>query len=179
MFIYLMLLDSDQDREAFAHVYAAYRFKLLAVAKRIFGDQNHAEDAVHNSFLSIANNFQKFLQIPCHEREPYLVTVVLNACRDILRREKKYTEWAEYSDLDRGLIPRTAGLQESYRRAVELIYALPDKYRGILELRLIGGCSNAEAAKRLGIPENTAAQQYNRARKKIAEQLEKEGLGLD
>ena len=179
MLIYLMLLDSDRDREEFLRIYDHYRGKFLSIARHYFNDKTQAEDALHDAFVKIANNFKKIMLMPCHEREPYLVTIVMNASRDLLRMEKKYAEWEDHSDVDRGLVPHTAGLEESYRRAVELIYDMPDKYRAILELRLIEGYNNIEAAKRLGVPENTAAQQYNRARKRIAEQLQKEGLGLD
>ncbi|NCB62448.1 MAG: sigma-70 family RNA polymerase sigma factor [Clostridia bacterium] len=180
MLCYLLLLESDRDREAFAQIYHAQKGKLLAVARGFFRDDpTHAEDAVHSAFVSIANNFQKIFQLPCHERDPYLVTIVKNACRDILRREKKYAEWVDRSDADRGLSPDTAGLDESYRRAVEIICALPDAHREILERRLIEGLSNREAAKKLGISESTAAQRYKRAREVVARQLTKEGLGID
>lgn len=179
MLCYLLLLESDRDKDAFARLYHDQRGKLLSAARRFFPtDRTRAEDAVHQAFLNVAKHFTNFLQIPCHERQAYLVTIVKNACRDILRKEKKYAEWSEESDAGRGLDSNTEGLDESYRRAVELIYALPDKYRATLELRLILGLNNKEAAKRMGAEENTVAQWYARGRKMVAEQLEKEGLGL-
>lgn len=180
MLCYLLLLECDGDKAAFARLYHANAAQLFAVARGFFpNNPGHVEDAVHNVFVTVANNFQKFSQIPCQEMTPYLVTSVKNACRDILRAEHKYAEWEEMSDADRGRVPNTDGLDEAYRRAVALIYALPDKYREILERRLIDGLSNQEAARKLGISEDSAAQRFLRARKMVAEQLTKEGLGLD
>lgn len=96
--------------------------------------------------MSIAASFEKFLSLPCHEQTPYLVTTVKNACRDLLRKNRKYVGWDEAVYPVQAAGPNTDGLEESYRRAVEIICAMSEKYRAVLELRLLDGLSNAEAA---------------------------------
>lgn len=181
MLVYLMMLDGNEEKDEFTRLYNENLKYMMQVAGRFFTDHSRVEDAVHNAFLVVARDFKKFLQIPCPERTPYLVTIVKNKCRDMLRAEKKYTELPDDGDriyaTEPG--PEVSGLAGDYRRAVELIYQLPDNFREVLEYRLIFGMTNVETAKRLRISQDLASKRYNRGRALVAKVLEEEGIGCE
>lgn len=181
MLIYLNLLDGEEEKTAFAEIYNDNLSYMLQIANRFFADKARAEDAVHNAFLVVARDFKKFFQISCPERTPYLVTIVKNKCRDILRAERKYAEITRDEE-DTTIAepsPELDGVAEEYRRAVELIYKLPDSFREVLEYRLIFGLNNVETAKHLGISQDLASKRYNRGRVLVMKGLEEEGISCD
>lgn len=175
---YLVLLEDDADKAAFERLYLSHRYLLLRVAQRFFPTQHErAEDAVEDAFLAIAANLKKISSLSCQETVPYLVTIIKNKCRDILRHEKKYTKIRENeADASATDVPQTAELAENYRRAVQAIYALPDKYRCVLEARLILELDTQEIATKFGISTDLVAKRFARGRALVAEALEKEGI---
>ena len=173
--IYLALLEDRSDEAAFQSVYHQSKEKFLHRARAILEDSHLAEDAVHDAFVSIAKNFKKILAIPRDKRGAYLVIIVDNKCRDILRREKKHIYvpevYPEQRDDGFGEIP------ETYRRAMELIRDMDDTAREILERRLVLEMTNKETAKAMGLSEKAVSRRYTAAVAALREQLEKEGCG--
>ena len=57
LFIYLAMLDSEEDRHEFLELYNLYSNSMLLVARKIFGqDYNAAEDAVQNAWMKFFKN---------------------------------------------------------------------------------------------------------------------------
>lgn len=178
MLIYLSALADGAEQARFAALYEGHRRQLLYVAKGFLRDGGLAEEAVQDTFLAVAKNFSKISALDGHEVAPYLVTIVKNKCRDILRRERKYTGLAELTQTTAGdLTAEYADLREECRVLVEALKGMPDIYREVLERRLVLEQSNQEAARSLGIDENTAAKRYSRGRAMLAARLAKEGIG--
>ena len=90
--------------------------------------------------------------------------------KDMLRRERR--EEALPEDWDPPA-PETG--EGAYRYLVDLIRALPEGYRRVLELKCVEEESNREIARRLGLKESTVATRVLRGRALLAEALEKEG----
>ena len=69
--LYMTLLEDERDKLRFLRLHAKYYNKMMQVASRYFpGDQKGAEDAVHESFLKIIQNFSKISEISCKELGP-------------------------------------------------------------------------------------------------------------
>lgn len=66
-----------------------------------------------------------------------------------------------------------------FRALVELIQALPKRYRTVLELKYLGEYGNREIAQRLGIKESTVATQIQRGRKLLLDAWKREGYWDD
>ena len=58
--VYLQLIDSPEEQSRFEELYTTYRKLMFHVAKGILGNDQDAEDAVHDAFLSIAKISIKF-----------------------------------------------------------------------------------------------------------------------
>ena len=59
--IYLSMLDTEQERKKMTDIYEEYKYALLHYAMKIMRNQDMAEDAVHNAFISIIQKKQKYL----------------------------------------------------------------------------------------------------------------------
>lgn len=67
--IYLSMLETNEEKNQFEQLYIKYKQDMYAVAYGILKNKEDAEDAVHQSFLKIADNFSKVSQIPCQDRK--------------------------------------------------------------------------------------------------------------
>lgn len=90
--IYLSALETTEDKAEFEDLYIKYRQKMYAVAYSILHNVEDSEDAVHNAFLNIAKNFEKFKNFSCQDKERYIVIIVRNVSIDIYRKNKKDSE---------------------------------------------------------------------------------------
>lgn len=177
----LAVLDSDREREAFLVLYHRCRDLLFTVAKGFFQDPGRSEEAVQDAFLSAAQNFQKISPLSAQEQDAYLVIIVKNKCRDILRRERKYAPEEEAPEPAPGADAVHAAVEvaDVIDRVADRIGGLPEQYREILQRRLLLEQSNVQIARAMGLSESTASRRFEKGRALLAEALRKEGIGLD
>ena len=168
--ICLAMLETEQDQQRFTRLFEAHEKKIYAVALRVLGDPNRAEDAAQQTWLKLVQNWERISALPWGETEGYVVTVVKNCALDILRAERRTTAFPEDWDP-----PAREERQDEYDYLVSLIRALPEGYRRVLELKCVEEWSNREIARRLGIKESTVAVRILRGRAMLKERLEKEG----
>lgn len=56
MLIYLQMIESEADKSKFERLYLRYRGLMFSVAMRLLSNEQDAEDAVHQAFLSIISD---------------------------------------------------------------------------------------------------------------------------
>lgn len=76
MISFLMLIDSETDREKFKKLYEAYQKKMLYVAYQILNNQQDAEDVVQDSFLAIARHISSIGNVGEARTGVYLMKTV-------------------------------------------------------------------------------------------------------
>lgn len=171
--LYMTMLEDERDKRAFLAIHNKFYHKMIKVARRYFPvDQAGAEDAVHESFLKIIENFSKISSLSCKELEPYIVTIVKNTSIDMLRRQKRLeltNDWTPYETA------RETEPGDGYGRLVAIIRAMPETYRAVLEMCFVLEMTYADTAKALGITESAVATRVNRGRKLLMEKLREEG----
>jgi len=172
--ICLAMLETEQDQRRFTRLFEAHEKKIHAVALRVLGDPDKAEDAAQQTWLQLIKNWDRVSALPWRETEGYVVTVAKNCALDILRAERRTTAFPEDWDP-----PAREDGQEEYRYLISLIRSLPGNYRRILELKCVEEQTNREIARRLGIKESTVAVRVMRGRIMLKERLEKEGYTYD
>ena len=169
--LYMTLLEDERDIPAFRRLYHTYHLGMLRMALRFFPkDQKAAEDAVHESFLKIIENFSKISEISCEELGPYVVTIVKNVSLNMLKKQKRLVltdDWAAFEGAEEP--------SDGFGRLVALIRAMPETYRAVLEMRFVLEMEYREIAKALGISESAVASRVNRGRKLLIEKLKEEG----
>ena len=171
MLIYVQAMDHQQDKDLFTEIYLAYRRPMFVIAMRYLQEQQDAEDAVHQAFLYIVENFSKFSSGVCPKTWSYIVKLVESRAIDILRKKSKYHTSKIYEH-------RLASVQlpESASHLVALILDLPERYRTALILRYAYGYEFKEIGKFLNISEAAAQKLVSRARHKLDKIYKEEGV---
>ena len=157
--VYMALIESENDKAIFNKVYKTYHTKLFALAHSILKAKSLAEDAVSESFLKLAKNFQKVNKFEVSQIAAYTVIIVKNQCYDMLKSEEdnlSYSEEISNSDADR-IIEEEANKRDLYWA----INSLPDIYKDAIILRYYFNLSISDVSDQLGIS-------YSGAKKRIA-----------
>lgn len=170
MLVYLAVIDEPGQKSKFEVVYHQYKGLMYYVAYRILNNASDAEDAVHDAFIKIAENMKKISDPVCPKTQSYVVTIVENKAIDLYRRKQR-----------RGALPleETEGLSVSPQEPMglaECILKLPPNYRQVILLKYHQGFSCAEIAAMLGITLSAAQKLDQRAKEKLRQIAEKEGI---
>ncbi len=175
MLVYLEMLPDSSDRAKLEQVYLRYRGLMFHVASRILNNVSDAEDAVHQSFISIAEHIEKISSPVCTKTQSFVVTIVERKAIDIYRRKTRQR-----------VVPledEAAGLpvdMESARLGplAAAIGRLSARYRQYILLKYDCGYSNQEIADMLGLSYEGVHSLDRRAKKKLKALLEEEGVTL-
>lgn len=170
MLVYLAVIDEPAQKTKFETVYHQYRGLMYYVAYRILNNASDAEDAVHDAFIKIAENMKKISDPVCPKTQSYVVTIVENKAIDLYRRKQR----RETLPLEEELLgsvdtPEPLGL-------AECIVKLPPNYRQVILLKYHQGFSCGEIAAMLGITLSAAQKLDQRAKEKLRQIAEKEGI---
>ena len=150
-------------------------------------DASLSEDLTSEVFLEAVKSIAAFRGES--DVKTWLFSIARHKWIDNLRKKNRQAETEVLSELV-GDLPvivggtELKGPEEQYldKELLERVYALleeePERTRNIVKLRL-AGYSFYEIAKRENISESSARVIYFRAKEKIKESLEKEGLGRE
>ncbi len=172
LFLYMSMIDSDDERDKFEQLYLKYRKLMKYIALSILGDEQLAEDAVHNAFLKIINHLDKFSDINCQETKNLIVIIIRSVSIDMYRKRNR--EFDKTDILDKELSAETDFSAVQTEDILKEIEALPEIYRDILLLKIEYDYTDRKIAKILGIKADTASKRLERARKLLKQQLLKE-----
>ena len=170
MIVYLQMIEGEEGKRQFAALYETYRGLMFYTANNILHNSHDAEDAVHDAFIKIAENIKKISDPVCPKTQSYVVTIVENKAIDLYRRKQR-----------RGALPleETEELSVSPQEPMglaECILKLPPNYRQVILLKYHQGFSCGEIAAMLGISLSAAQKLDQRAKEKLRQIAEKEGI---
>jgi RNA polymerase sigma-70 factor (ECF subfamily) len=158
-------------------VYAAYGRPLYSVARSVLGDDDDAQDCVHDVLLRIWQRSQSFQPGRGSLRSYLLVSVrnealtrKRNAARHMHIEERAARDERHEYELDvSDPVERT--------RLRGALAALPAEQRTALELAYFGHLTHVEIAQRLGIPLGTIKSRIALALRKLHSALTEKGAG--
>ena len=84
-FIFISILETDQEKQLVTKLYEEHSLACLHIAIKISKNQALAEDAVHNAFLEIVRKKENFLYLSGSEFRSKIVIIVKNKVIDLLR----------------------------------------------------------------------------------------------
>lgn len=171
MLMYLQMMESTGDQSKFETLYLEYRDMMYGIAYKILRNVHDAEDAVHQAFITIAENILKIDDPMCPKTRGYIVTIVESRAIDIYRRKKAHPT-VSYSD-------ETLGVAVEYHGTNGLagcILKLPARQRHILILKYSQGYTLKEIAKMLGISYANALKLEQRAKARLKVLCEEAGI---
>ena len=147
MLIYLQMIETPEDQSKFEQIYEKYLGLMYHVALKILENHEDAEDAVHQAFVSIAENIKTIHPADCPETKSYIVITIESKSIDIIRHRKRVTNVIEFDETMWGIeIP-----DEDRFDMAALVGRLPARYREVLLLRFDNGYTTKEIAKILNL----------------------------
>ena len=180
------------SKEAFRALAAAELPRLYAMARRLIGDE--AEDAVQDCLLKAYRAFDGL-------KEPvagpaWLAAILINCCRDRVRRRASQPEEVELEEAERFSLFRKIAAEDPFPYSDTLhldflaqfdvedvrrvLLAMPEKYRTPLVLVHMYGFPTKEVATMVGAPLGTVLARLHRGRKlfekRMWEHAESHGL---
>lgn len=188
-----LLRARDGDRDALWEAVDGLRPYLRAVARSVLGGRLDGKvdvaDVVQQSLLAAIERFDQFRGESAGEWQQWLVTIVRNEARNLLRfwhqdrrnlaAENAVAGSMMQTDGSEGEKPRLPALQPTPSRqaatrqeAMQLLEAidrLPAEYREVLRLRHFEGLSHRQIAARTGKSDAAIRQLWVRALKHLRE----------
>lgn len=174
---YLASLDTEEERRQMTDIYNEHKYVLLRYALKITGNQDMAEDAVHNTFMAVINNKEKYLSLPCRDFRRVAVVIVRNKCIDLLRAEGKYTD-ISFEDLENVFEPTETTVEETviandyYEGIRQHLDSIDLISRQILDMKYVLGMSYKEIGEELGITAKHVDTRIMRAKAKVRKSLQ-------
>ena len=166
----LSAIESPEDKVKFETLYYKYRGFMLKIAAQILHGEQDAEDAVHNAFLSIAKNMKIVPGPDSPKMRGFIYVVTENKAIDLLRERRRRENEERLEDQ-----PFCVPPPEEHNLAW-CISQLPPRYQEAILLKYSHGYSTREMADILGISFAAASKLDQRAKNRLKELCEKEGL---
>jgi RNA polymerase sigma-70 factor (ECF subfamily) len=180
--IALIQAARDGDLDSFNRLVLAYQDLVYNQAYRMIGEEESADDATQNAFISAYNHLSSFRG---GSFKAWLLRIVTNACYDELRRRKRrptiplepVDDAGEEVESPSWMVDPTDRPEEQVQR-LELQNAiqhcldrLPDDFRSAVVMVDVQGLDYSEAAESIGTPIGTIKSRLARARLRLRDCL--------
>lgn len=155
------------DGDAFGELVTRHAPTARRLARTLTTDQADADDAVQEGLLAAWRAIDRY--DPERPFRPWLLRIVMNAARDLLRRQRvrqadTLPATHPSSEPDPERMARRALLRE---RLAEALQTLPERQRVAVTLFDAEGYAHAEIAALLGVPEGTVRSDVFHARRAL------------
>lgn len=163
------------DRNSQRLLYERYYESLSFTCYRYLRNQELVEDVVHEGFMKIFKNINKYNG--SGSLEGWMKRVMVNTCLDYLRKENRQPRQVELEEagsfeVDEDLV---AQLQANY--ILEVVGQLPPILRTVFNLNVVEGYPHKEIAKLIKVKESTSRAYLTEAKKLIRKKLQYSGIG--
>ena len=179
LIIYLSTLDTEQERQKMTELYEEHKYALLHYAMTIVKNQDIAEDAVHNAFISIIQKKEKYLNLSCMDFRRSAVIIVRNKCIDILRKQKPYAdksieELEIFFESDEVPVDEQVIFESEYELIRKYMNSIDEISKQVLLMKYILNMSYEEIGEELGMAPKHVGTRIMRAKEKVRKLVEKE-----
>jgi RNA polymerase sigma-70 factor (ECF subfamily) len=172
------MTEEAHTPQAFEAFVTPHLRTLVRLARRLVQEEAEAQDLVQETCLKAFRAFHQFR--PGSNGKAWLVTILLNAARDRLRKAYhtppllSFEEIAEFVRVRHpGPIPEEVATQANLKRAVRLaIDDLPPDFRVVVLLADIEGFRYKEIAEMVGCPVGTVMSRLHRGRRLLQTTLQ-------
>jgi RNA polymerase sigma-70 factor (ECF subfamily) len=159
------------DESAMQRFVQRFEGLVFALSLRMLRRREDAEDVVQDVFLRTFRSLNRWDS--ARPLAPWLIAITANRCRTALDRRSKLPGAATVTDHVEDHAVGTAELAEELQAA---IVQLRPEFRRCFELFYHQELSVAEVAVSLKVPQGTVKTWLFRARKELAEHLERRGI---
>ena len=168
---------SQGDAASFNALMATHERRMYAVALRMCGNHEDAQDCLQEAMLRVYRAISGFKSQSSFSTWVYRIT--MNACLDELRKRKNRPNTSLDGLLDGGFSPTDAGespdgyaqRRELRRALLECIRELPEDMRAAVVLRDVEGYAYEEIAGMLDANVGTIKSRISRGRERLREKI--------
>jgi RNA polymerase sigma-70 factor (ECF subfamily) len=168
----MTMIDNEEDRTAFEKLYNKYKNKVYVISYNILKNEQLAEDAASDTFLSLAKSFQKIKNLEHHKLDYYIVISSKNTATNLLKKEKENLAMLPYDDDCYLSNKNLTNFDLEFLK--ECINQLTDTEQEILYLKFSLGLEYKDISNALDISCATARKRLQYAKEKLKSLLEKE-----
>jgi RNA polymerase sigma-70 factor (ECF subfamily) len=177
--IYLSMLDTEQERKKMTDLYEEHKYALLHYAMKFTRNQDMAEDAVHNAFISIIQKKEKYLNLDFMDFRRSAVIIVRNKCIDILRKQKPFSnksieELEIFLESNEVPVDEQVIFESKYELIRKHINSIDEISKQVLHMKYILNMTYKEIGGELGKTAKHVDTRIMRAKEKVRKLMEKD-----
>lgn len=171
----LVTLCLDGNRDAFAVIVERYQKQIFALAYRLGGDYDEAQDMAQEAFIRIHKELHRY--DASRRFFPWMYRVAHNCCINMLnKRPRNFTPIDELADIQQSFDERCnpGACYEKLERSAAINHALqqlPEQYRLPLALKYLEGLSYQQISEQLDLPQSTIETRLFRGRAMLRKTL--------
>lgn len=159
------------DESAMTRFVRRFEGLIYGVCLRMLGKREDAEDVAQDVFVRTFRSLHQWdVDRPL---TPWLIAIAANRCRTALDRRSRLPLVLPAPEKSVAVVPASVEIAEELELALR---RLRQEHRGCFELFYRDELSIAEIAERLRVPQGTVKTWLHRARKELAEHLERRGV---
>ena len=175
------LRGSPSDK-VIEEIYYERRQYILKFACDFLSEPSDIQDFVQETFARFCRGFAMHPNLPKGILAAYLFRIMQNLRTDILTlraKKQKSISWEEVEQLaDTEQMEEVTFSSMDLQKVVDQMDHLPDRYALFLKMKYFGDFSDEEIAGALGVKKNSLRMIHSRARARLKELCEKEGMQL-
>lgn len=162
------------EKVAQKRIYELFAGKMLNVCKRYAKDTEHARDLMHDGFIKVFLNIEKFREQS--SLQTWITRIMINNSISAIKKEvrrgiKVQIEDVKLRDEDSTDFELIEKQPITARQVFEKLNELPLGYKTVLSLYILDGHTHKEIGEQLGISEGTSKSQLAKAKKLLARLL--------
>ncbi len=151
---------------------------MLSIALRYSGNEEDAQDIVHDTIMRLIHHLDKLNGAPCDSARNYVCRAVEHMGIDFLRKKNRHQtdDIEEHISLADTSLPMLDVIMsdEYVALVVKCINQMNDTYRSVCQLRFMDDKSEKEIAALLNLPPKTVNVRIVRGRQKLIAMINKE-----
>ena len=181
---YLSILTNETDQLNFEKLYRNYGNNVLKYANSRLHNQQNAEDLAHDTWVWVAEHFERFHAMDESSIRNYIMKIVENKCNNVFRKQKLEMslsddvifETAEQEWTDDNEMFLSFCEKEDVQTIVSCMKDLDSRYRDVLNLFYLNESTAKEIAEMLQLKDSTVRQRLARGRRMLIAILQEKGL---
>ena len=176
-FFFLLTLESDEDRLFLEQLYQEYHRLMYVQALQITRNSAEAQDAVSDAILALLKKIDLLRTLPCNKVQAYVVITVKHMAINRYHRARREGPGWEDGLEETPAPARTEDQlleQAGVERIKNAVLSLPAREKDIMLMKYFRTLTDEEIAGELGIRPVSVRVHLSRARRHLAELLQKE-----
>ena len=162
----------EGDKNSMGMLYRKYIGHLSSVCHRYLSADDDVKDVLHDSFLKILTQMDKFEYAGDGSLKAWLTRIVVNRSLNFLRKSNRLNMMVSGNLSSQEIVDAEPDVELISPDDLHmLIRQLPDGYRTVLNLYAFEDYNHREIAQMLGIKESTSASQLHHAKLLLARKI--------